>query len=292
MHRFAHVAYVLCLVSFAGCGSVAVSDVSYSGEADSSEYVTASASPASYDSSGGSYGEYREAAPEAEVDPSTRPGLATQWGEARASSVRTVQFHRAHPSQPTAIGALHYNDAQGAAAQAALRAGTVASHVGIGGPQHNVLFSLVDEAGAPLPAYNVNGRSYVVGEPGRRYAIRLENRSPWRFEAVVSVDGLDVVDGREASMERRGYLLHPGQVVTIEGFRTSTTQVAAFRFGAVGTSYAAQTTGSARNVGVVGVALFAEAGVAVDLYGEALRREQANPFPGQFAAPPPNQLVY
>ncbi len=43
----------------------------------------------------------------------------------------------------------------------------------------------------------------------------------------------------------------------VDGFRMSTTQVAAFRFGSVDSSYA-QLKGKGRNVGVVGVAIFEE----------------------------------
>ncbi len=45
--------------------------------------------------------------------------------------------------------------------------------------------------------------------------------------------------------------------MTVEGFRTSLADVAAFRFSSVRDSYAAR-TGSARNVGVIGVAFFPE----------------------------------
>ncbi len=62
--------------------------------------------------------------------------------------------------------------------------------------------------------------------------------------------------------------------------------MATFRFGSVGDSYAAQ-QGDARNVGVIGVALFAERGAVVDLeQNEVELRERANPFPNGFAPPP------
>lgn len=296
MHRFTLT--VLSALLVAGCGgktantySSSPSGMSAGAEsvtADSAAYAPA-ASAASVDRSGGAPA---ASAAEYEPEPSTRPGLATQWGERRVSHVRTTRFTRAS-SQPTALASLHYNDANGAAAQAALRSGRFeGAHVGIGSGPHRVFVSLVDEHGRALPAYHVDGRAYVVGAPGRRYSIHVTNQSPYRFEAVVSVDGLDVVDGEEASLSKRGYIVGPGETTVIDGFRTSTSQVAAFRFGSVGSSYAAQTTGSARNVGVVGVALFGEVGVAVNLYEEAARRERADPFPGRFAAPPPNVIVY
>lgn len=294
MH-FARALLVLCLLVVAGCGGGRAASPAY---AVTSGAAATYQAPARYEPSAPRYdapahGEAPSAGAAAEPDPASRPGLATQWGETRVSRVRTTPFTRADATTPTAIATVHYNDAQGTAAQAALEsARRVATHAGIGSGATRVLISLIDEHGRSLPAYHLNGRAYVLGQPGRRYSIRIENQSPDRFEAVVSVDGLDVVDGREASLAKRGYLVDPGETTTIEGFRTSTSEVAAFRFGAVGTSYAAQTTGSARNVGVVGVALFAEAGAVVSLYEEAVLREQANPFPGQFAAPPPSRLAY
>jgi len=54
-----------------------------------------------------------------------------------------------------------------------------------------------------------------------------------------------------------GYLLPPGQTLRIEGFRKSQYEVAAFRFAAKDLAYANNTpVGDARNVGVIGSALF------------------------------------
>ena len=64
-------------------------------------------------------------------------------------------------------------------------------------------------------------------------------------------------------------------------------EVAAFRFGAVSDSYAAE-MGDDRNVGIIAVALFGERGAVVPwLDHAAARRRGADPFPGRFAAPPP-----
>jgi hypothetical protein len=102
---------------------------------------------------------------------------------------------------------------------------------------------------------------------------------------VASVDGLDVTDGQPADPARRGYLVDPHGMLTIDGFRTSQDAVAAFRFGRVADSYAAQ-TGSDRNVGVIGVAIFAERG-ARWTRSELGRRDSADPFPHRdYAAPP------
>ena len=86
------------------------------------------------------------------------------------------------------------------------------------------------------------------------------------MEAVVSVDGRDAIDGRPADFRnKRGYLVPPWGSVDIEGWRISRAQAAAFRFSSVPDSYAAR-TGSAREVGVIGVAVFPERHVPRPIY--------------------------
>jgi hypothetical protein len=92
---------------------------------------------------------------------------------------------------------------------------------------------------------------------GQRYTIRVSNPTARRVEAVISVDGLDVIDGRTADLRKRGYVVPPYGELRVDGFRVSTQQVATFRFSSVANSYAGR-KGQARNVGVIGVAFFDE----------------------------------
>jgi hypothetical protein len=109
-----------------------------------------------------------------------------------------------------------------------------------------------------LPTFFASGRAYVLGTIGERYRIHITNPTSRRVEAVVSVDGLDAIDGKTASYDdKRGYVILPYGEVTIEGFRTSLDQVATFRFSSVRDSYAGR-KGQDRNVGVIGVAFFPE----------------------------------
>jgi len=104
--------------------------------------------------------------------------------------------------------------------------------------------------------------------------------------AVATVDGLDVISGKVGAFGNRGYVLMPEASLEIDGFRQSSDEVAAFRFAKVRDSYAAQ-RGEARNVGVIGIAFFAERGD--DWNGDDVRtRDTASPFPneGRFAPPP------
>lgn len=116
---------------------------------------------------------------------------------------------------------------------------------------------IVDERGVPLPTFQEEGRTYVLGTLGRRYGIRVRNGSARRVEVVVSVDGRDAIDGRPSSLEKRGYVVDPWGELTVDGYRLSLASVAAFRFSSVPRSYAAR-MGDARDVGVIGVAVFPE----------------------------------
>jgi hypothetical protein len=150
-----------------------------------------------------------------------------------------------------------------------------------------VTISIRDAGGEPLEAVHVGDRTFVVGQAGQRYSIVLQNHTSHRFEAVGTVDGLDVINGKPGTFDNRGYVLMPFATLVIEGFRTSTSAVAAFRFASVADSYAAQ-TGSARNVGVIGIAFFTEKGDSFVPDSETRLRDTASPFPAdsRFAQQP------
>ncbi len=116
---------------------------------------------------------------------------------------------------------------------------------------------VIRENGDTLPTYGQNARYYVQGNAGERYVIRVTNPTARRVEAVVSVDGIDVIDGEDGDLRKRGYVVPPYGEVRVEGFRTSTADVATFRFNSVNDSYANK-KGKARNVGVIAVAIFEE----------------------------------
>ena len=212
-----------------------------------------------------------------------RPGLGTQWGETVNAPISYSPFVRAG-SSPWASVVLHYNDAQGVAAHAAY-VGARPQPLEVFAGDGSISVSLIDDSGRLLPGYEANGRALIVGEDGARYRIVVRNGTTARFEVVASVDGLDVIDGKPADPNRRGYIVDPHDSLVIDGFRTSSDTVAAFRFGAVADSYAAQTSGD-RNVGVIGFAIFSERG-AVWSPAELQRRDTADPFPNRGYAVPP-----
>lgn len=130
-------------------------------------------------------------------------------------------------------------------------------------------------SGALLPMYRHRGELYVAGEPGHEYEIRLRNRGGGRVLAVTSVDGVNVLSGRTAAADQRGYVLDGWSSASIDGWRKSLNEVAAFYFTRLKDSYAAR-TGRPDHVGVIGVAMFREREIEPP-YAESMARERAAP---------------
>lgn len=116
--------------------------------------------------------------------------------------------------------------------------------------------SILDRStGRELPVYWHEGRAYVVGKPGSEYRVMVRSRSAGDLLAVVSVDGVNVMNGESASPRQSGYIVPSWSRVDVGGWRKSLDEIAAFYFTPLGDSYAAR-TGRPDNVGVIGVAIF------------------------------------
>ena len=111
--------------------------------------------------------------------------------------------------------------------------------------------------GERLTPYRHEGKLYVAGTPGERYAIELRSLRGERVLTVLSVDGVNVLTGQTAATLQSGYVLDGGQRFAVNGWRKSMDDVAQFVFTDLPESYAAR-TGRPGNVGVIGVAVFRE----------------------------------
>lgn len=116
----------------------------------------------------------------------------------------------------------------------------------------------VIQNGRLLRTIDHEGQTYVEAPTSGEYKLRVYNNTHCRRLAIVSVDGVNVVNGQDASYEGGGYVLNPWQTVEIPGFRRDDGTVAAFKFTKQGGSYAAQTERGTKNVGVIGLAVFDE----------------------------------
>jgi hypothetical protein len=185
-----------------------------------------------------------------------RPGLGTGYGEEVESAIRYTTFKRSE-GKPSSINMLYYNDKDGVTAM------TNGSKVRGNGLQRSA-DGLVEWGVKTQWGYAKNmhsqGKRFVIGKGGASYSLEVKNICHSRLEVVMSVDGLDVMDGRGASTKKRGYIILPGETLRVKGFRTSEEAVAAFKFSSVQSSYSNLKHGTTRNVGVIGMAVFTEKG--------------------------------
>jgi hypothetical protein len=107
--------------------------------------------------------------------------------------------------------------------------------------------------------YGHKGLTFIEGRHGHYYTIKFRNNTAARVLAVVSVDGIDVVDGGPATNESRGYVVPGYQSIEIKGWRTSKKKVNSFVFDTKPRAYSAQTQkGDDTNCGVIAVKVFGE----------------------------------
>lgn len=190
-----------------------------------------------------------------------RPGLATGWGDEKTSRVVDTRFTRAS-SKPAGTDVIYYNTPEGIKAMAGSADRVEGSQQAAGSLVEwgvKGKFGFLDTY--KEYAFPNGSRRLVSGSKDQSYRIVIKNRCKSTLEIVASVDGLDVMDGKTASFSKRGYLIDPGATLEIDGFRTSTDSVAAFKFSGVANSYANLRHGDTRNVGVIGIAVFTQKGV-------------------------------
>lgn len=214
-------------------------------------------------------------APKSSKPAEERPGLATGFGKRVKDEWHKKSFVR-DGSKPKGTGMIFYNDREGVEAMTGYKykVGPLQKAAG-----EMVEWGIKGKFGY-LSSYQSSNRRFVVGSAGSAYSIIVKNRCRSQVEVVLSVDGLDVIDGKPASFSKRGYVIAPGKTLEVKGWRTGWDSVARFEFSGVGGSYANQRHGDARNVGVVGLAVFGEKGVDPWKWmpNEVRTRSTADPF--------------
>lgn len=139
--------------------------------------------------------------------PQERPGLGTGWGSEVKSDIGYTHFVRSS-SKPTGTSAIYYNDKEGVAAMAG---NWKYSGKGMQQAANGLVEWGVKGGWSDLKNYHSSGRRYVVGRNDSNYTLVVKNRCHSRLEVVMSVDGLDVMDGKDGSLKKRGYIIQPGR---------------------------------------------------------------------------------
>lgn len=112
--------------------------------------------------------------------------------------------------------------------------------------------------GRACKEYSQNGGTYIEARHGTNYTVKIKNDNPYRVMTVVSVDGLDVVSGKNAAETDTGYIIEAYDSLDIKGYRINDNDCASFVFTSRGKSYVQNIKGDARNCGVIGLRAFRE----------------------------------
>jgi hypothetical protein len=110
----------------------------------------------------------------------------------------------------------------------------------------------------PADEYFHNGAVWIEGREGNNYTIELTNRSNVCSLFILSVDGLDVLEGKPAGLNSQGYVIPAGNTVSVPGWKVNDQQAAEFYFSRSRESYVNSIGGSTANTGVIGAMVFSE----------------------------------
>jgi hypothetical protein len=105
-----------------------------------------------------------------------------------------------------------------------------------------------------------DSRMYFEAHEGRNYGVVLRNRTGERIGVVLTVDGLNVIDGRRSQLTNSEpmYVLDPWESATIQGWRTSQRDIRKFVFVDEERSYAERTNQGNGDLGWIRVNAFRE----------------------------------
>jgi len=120
-----------------------------------------------------------------------------------------------------------------------------------------------------------DSRIYFEASQGRNYGIRLTNQTGQRVGVLLTVDGLNVIDGNRSNQSRHEpmYVLDPWESTVIRGWRTSLSEIRRFVFVDEDRSYAERTGQGNGDLGWIRVTTFREAGAPL-AYKPQTRRDQ------------------
>jgi hypothetical protein len=110
----------------------------------------------------------------------------------------------------------------------------------------------------PADEYYHNGAVWIEGREGNNYTVDIRNNTPTRALFIVSVDGLDVIEGQPAGPQSQGYVVGPRETISIPGWKINNQEAAEFFFSRSRDSYVNAIGGTTTNTGVIGAMVFAE----------------------------------
>lgn len=110
-----------------------------------------------------------------------------------------------------------------------------------------------------IDTYYHKQKHYIEGRRNSVYKIRVHNDNDRAVAAVVSVDGLSVIDGKMAGADSQKYIIQPFSFIDVKGWRINDNEVREFKFGSRRNSYNQKSEdGNSTDIGVIGVLFYGE----------------------------------
>ena len=124
--------------------------------------------------------------------------------------------------------------------------------------QNGLTVELITENGNKITEFTKDGLTFVEGRKNSKYKIKVTNHTYSRIKTIISVDGLDILTGKRATIGGGGYVIPSYGTEILDGWRISDQQVREFFFTSQANSYNAKTGNDTNNLGVIGVVAYKE----------------------------------
>jgi len=115
--------------------------------------------------------------------------------------------------------------------------------------------------GKKVREYAHDDKLFIESKDGTEFEIDVKNHNSNRVMVIVSVDGIDVINGKPATNDSSGYIIGGNDAIRIKGFRKDTETVGSFKFTSNKNSYA-NGKGDGGNEGIISVRFFEEKRIA------------------------------
>jgi len=115
--------------------------------------------------------------------------------------------------------------------------------------------------GYAIPVFHnyKDGTDWVEAREGNKFVIEVKNSSYNRILAVVSVDGLNIINGKHEDPDKSpGYVIPSHDNIKIPGWKIDKEKVREFYFTNKENSYSRKLGASEENIGVIAAAIFKE----------------------------------
>lgn len=118
---------------------------------------------------------------------------------------------------------------------------------------------VVNGVTSPIYRRQSDGQAFVESPWGVPYQLRIRNLTNGRVEILTAVDGRNTLKDEAANLTtNRGMIIQPHATWNVTGWRLDDEHTAEFKFTDPEQAVATQATGSERNTGVIGVAVYQE----------------------------------